>query len=82
VVTGTFQSPQFAPDIERVARMKLENLVPTANDPTGLTKGILGQIFRQKPSEEGKSQPNQNQPNEQQPPANPLEEIFKLIPRK
>jgi uncharacterized protein involved in outer membrane biogenesis len=71
IVTGTFQEPQFAPDLQKVAQMKLQNLVPNIDDPANLGKGILGQILRGKPdqpaeepqdkSEEDK-RPDQEQP--------------------
>ncbi len=46
LVTGTFHEPQFAPDLEKVAQMKLQKLVPGLDDPAGLTHGILGEIRR------------------------------------
>src|SRR6185369_1180410 len=49
LVTGTFQEPVFAPDLEQVARMKLENLVPDISNPAGFTNGILGQILKSNP---------------------------------
>lgn len=45
IVTGTFQRPQVAPDLQEIARMKLQNLVPTSKNPGELTSGILGRIF-------------------------------------
>jgi len=53
LVTGTFQHPMFAPDLQSVAQMKLQNLVPNINDPAALTNGILGQILRGKPTPGG-----------------------------
>ncbi len=44
-VTGTFSSPRFVPDLEKVAQMKLENLLPTAGNPGALTSGVLGAIL-------------------------------------
>ncbi len=45
LVTGTFDNPRFAPDLQEVARMKLQNLVPSFNNPGGLTNGILGAVL-------------------------------------
>lgn len=59
IVTGTFQHPAVAPDLQQVAQMKLKNLLPTTNNPGALTSGILGQIL-------GKKGANQNG-NGQQP---------------
>src|SRR5437660_3463504 len=42
IVTGTFQHPQIAPDVQQLAQMKLQNLLPTSKNPGALTNGILG----------------------------------------
>ncbi|HXE89534.1 MAG TPA: AsmA family protein [Terriglobales bacterium] len=80
IVTGTFEKPRFAPDVEKIARMKLENLVPSLSDPGGLTQGILGAILGKK--EKGEAQP-QGEPEQTeakkepaQQPANPLEDLL------
>jgi hypothetical protein len=33
LMTGTMQEPRFAPDVKRVAEMKLRNLVPSLRGP-------------------------------------------------
>lgn len=43
LVTGTLQQPRFAPDVERIAEMKLRNLVPGLSDPMRLGTGILSE---------------------------------------
>jgi AsmA protein len=58
IVTGTFQHPQVAPDVQQIARMKLDNLLPTSKNPGQLTTGILGAILGNK---------NQGGANGQQP---------------
>ncbi len=45
IITGSFQHPQVAPDIQQIAQMKLQNLLPTSKSPGQLTTGILGAIF-------------------------------------
>jgi hypothetical protein len=45
IVTGNFQHPVFAPDVQQIAQMKLQNLLPTSKDPSQLTSGILGQLL-------------------------------------
>ncbi len=45
LVTGTFQHPQVAPDVQQIAQMKLKNLLPTSKNPGQLTNGILGAIL-------------------------------------
>jgi hypothetical protein len=42
LVTGTTQQPRFAPDVQRIAEMRLQNLVPNLRDPRALTGRILG----------------------------------------
>lgn len=53
ILTGNFQHPQVAPDVEQIAQMKLKNLLPTSKDPGALTSGILGAIM-------SKNQPGNN----------------------
>jgi uncharacterized protein involved in outer membrane biogenesis len=48
IVTGTFQHPQVAPDVQQIAKMKLDNLRPTSKNPGQLTTGILGAILGNK----------------------------------
>lgn len=48
IVTGTFQHPQVAPDLQQVAQMKLQNLLPTSKNPGQLTNGLLGAILGNK----------------------------------
>ena len=42
IVTGTLANPIFAPDAESMAKMKLENLLPTTGNPASAIEGILG----------------------------------------
>src|SRR4029077_15354802 len=48
IVTGTFQHPQVVPDVQQIAQMKLQNLLPTSKNPGQLTNGILGAILGNK----------------------------------
>jgi uncharacterized protein involved in outer membrane biogenesis len=48
IVTGTFQHPQVAPDVQQIAKMKLDNLLPTSKNPSQLTTGILGAVLGNK----------------------------------
>ncbi len=45
VITGTFAAPRFAPDLQQMAQMKLQNLLPTSGNPGQLTSGILGAVL-------------------------------------
>jgi AsmA protein len=48
IVTGTFQHPQVAPDLQQIAQMKLKNLLPTSKNPGQLTSGVLGALLGNK----------------------------------
>jgi len=41
ILTGAFQTPQVAPDLQQIAQMKLQNLLPTTNNPNEFTSSIL-----------------------------------------
>ena len=60
IVTGTFQHPQIAPDVQQLAKMKLDNLLPTSKNPGALTSGIVGAILGNKnqPADNNGAQPN------------------------
>jgi uncharacterized protein involved in outer membrane biogenesis len=42
IVTGTMQHPIVAPDVQKFAQMKLNNLLPTSGNPGALTSGLSG----------------------------------------
>jgi AsmA-like protein len=44
LLTGTFSKPRVAPDLQKIAQMKLQNLLPTAGNPGALGSTILGAI--------------------------------------
>ena len=48
LITGTFQNPHFAPDLQSVAQMKLKGLVPSFDNPGGGLSGVLGGFLGQK----------------------------------
>jgi len=48
LVTGTFQNMHFAPDVETIAQMKMNNLLPSFGNPGQLTTGLLGAIAGRK----------------------------------
>jgi AsmA protein len=53
IVTGTMSQPRFAPDVQKVAEMRVKSLVPSLKDPGGLTSGILGVIGGQRGGQQG-----------------------------
>jgi uncharacterized protein involved in outer membrane biogenesis len=74
IVTGTFDHPQFAPDVAAVAEMKLKNALPTS----GGIQSILGAITGKQPEQ----QPNQQGQQGQQSQPNPLGALDSLFHRK
>lgn len=64
IVTGTFSNPHYAPDFEAIAKMKLEQIVPTLSNP-GKLSDILGSILGQK--KQGQDQQGQQPGGQQQP---------------
>jgi uncharacterized protein involved in outer membrane biogenesis len=65
LVTGTTSQPRFAPDVERIADMKLRNLVPDIRNPQTLStaiEGIVGAITGR--GAKSPEQPEQPQPAE------------------
>jgi AsmA protein len=46
LITGTFDKPQVVPDTQKLAQMKLQNLLPTSGNPGALTTGPLGSILK------------------------------------
>jgi AsmA protein len=76
-VTGTFQHPLFGPNVQKIAQMKLKNLMPNADNPLGGASGILGNLLGQK-----NANPNPGEkPNTQQQP-NPVDQILDIFGKK
>lgn len=57
LVSGTLQNPRFAPDVQKLAQMKLQQMLPTAANPAAMTSGILGAILGQQGAKTGSGQP-------------------------
>jgi hypothetical protein len=62
IITGTFQHPRVAPDVQQIAQMKLKNMLPNAKNPGELTTGILGAVLGQKNQGGAAGQPANGQP--------------------
>jgi AsmA protein len=73
IVTGTFQNPKFAPDLQKVAQMKLKGLIPNSNNPLTGVAGVLGGLLGAKPG----NQPQQQQPQPAQP--SPVQQILDIF---
>lgn len=80
-VTGTFQHPQFAPDVQQLAQMKLKGLVPGFNNPAGAVSGSLGNLLN---SQGGSGAQSQNPAPSQNPSAspNPLQQLEGIFGKK
>jgi uncharacterized protein involved in outer membrane biogenesis len=61
LVTGTFQQPKFAPDVQAFAQMQKQRLLPSLQNPAGALSGLLRGIT-------SKSEAPKDQPTEQQQP--------------
>jgi len=86
ILTGTFQRPIFAPDVQKIAQMKLQNLLPNTQNPAGAASGLLGSLLGQKagqkpaPAAPGTAAPSTaSQPQNQQTPANALGGLLNQI---
>jgi len=62
IITGTFQHPRVAPDVQQIAQMKLKNMLPNTRNPAELTTGILGAVLGQKNQGGAAGQPANGQP--------------------
>jgi hypothetical protein len=60
IVTGTFQNPKFAPDLQQIAQMKLKGLLPNYNNPSSAVSGVLGGLLGQKGAKQTQQQQPQN----------------------
>ena len=63
-VTGTFQNPRFAPDVQKMAQMKLKGLIPTGDNPLSGASSILGGLMGQKGQQPATGQPQQSPVNQ------------------
>ena len=90
LVTGTMAHPTFAPDMQALGKMKLNNLLPTVTDPSKLLnavggkKGVGGIIGGLLGGGNGQQQPAQNgaQQQQQQQPSNPVDSILQQFGKK
>ena len=61
IITGTFQHPHVAPDVQQIAQMKLKNMLPNTRNPAELTTGILGAVLGEKNQGGASGQPANGQ---------------------
>jgi hypothetical protein len=76
IVGGTMSHPSFAPDAQALAKMKLNNLLPTVSDPgklagalsSGGASGVVNSLLGGKaPTQQGKSPTQQGNAQQNQP---------------
>jgi hypothetical protein len=80
IVTGTFSNPHFAPNVQKLAQMKLKGLVPSFDNPGGAASGLLGGFLGQKGGQAQPGQPAQAQQQPQQ--NNAVQQIMGLFGNK
>jgi len=76
IVTGTFQHPKFAPDLEKMAQMKLKGLLPSGDNPLGGVAGVVEGLLGKKGG--AQTQQPQQSPSEQ----NPVQELIDIFGKK
>jgi uncharacterized protein involved in outer membrane biogenesis len=81
IVTGTFESPHFAPDAEEIARMRLKNLLPGLGNPGSMTSGILDAVLggSRKGGQQRPAVGNQQQNQQQVQPADALGDLLRSV---
>jgi uncharacterized protein involved in outer membrane biogenesis len=79
-VKGTFQHPQFAPDLQQVAQMKLKGLVPDFNNPSAAVSELVGDLLGRQGGTQ--AQPQQGTPPKNAPSQNPLQQLQDIFGRK
>jgi uncharacterized protein involved in outer membrane biogenesis len=87
LVTGTMAHPVFAPDVQALAKMKLNNLLPTTTDPSKLVNAIAGKkgvggIVGGLLGGGNGQQPGQSGAQQQQQPSNPVDSILQQFSKK
>jgi AsmA protein len=81
LITGSLTSPKVQPDLQTIAKMKLENVLPTGGNASSITN-ILGAISGKKDQQQqpANQQQGQQQPaQQQQAPANPVQGILDAL---
>jgi AsmA protein len=79
IVTGTFQKPRFAPDLQQVAQMKLKGLMPNFSNPQSAVSGLLGGLLGQKNANQTNGNQSQQQIQQQQ---NPVQQLMGIFGKK
>ena len=78
LVTGTFSSPKFAPDVQQIAQMKVKGLVPNLNNPGALSGALQNLLGGAGNSARGTQSQGQQQTQSQ----NPVEQLLGVFGKK
>lgn len=81
LMTGTMQQPRFAPDAQRMAEMKLKNLVPSLRNPQQWTSGILGAITGRKGQPDQADQAGEKDQEKKEEPATKKDPVQEQLDR-
>lgn len=79
-VTGTFQHPHFAPDLQQLAQMKLKGLMPDFNNPTATVAKIVGGLLNSPNA--NTQQPNPEGSADRSASPNPVQQLFGIFGKK
>jgi AsmA protein len=83
LVTGSFQHPLVAPDVEQFARMKLQNLIPNSKNPASVIENILGAAGgKQQQDQQPNAQPNSAAQPQQPASKDPFGDLLKGVMKK
>jgi AsmA protein len=72
IITGTFSSPHFQPDIQQLAQMRLKGLIPNMSNPSSITGALSGLLGGAK----APGQPTTQQPGQQPKPADAVQQVL------
>jgi hypothetical protein len=83
IITGPIAHPNFAPDAEAMAKMKVQNLLPTTGNPASGIQGILGNLGgKQQPTGQNQNNPDANNPKKTPSTEDTVNSIFQQLQKK
>lgn len=93
LVTGTMQRMKFAPDVEALAKMKMQNILPSLQNPGQLLGGkgggfggLMNALGGKQPQQQNSAQPNTQQNNaaqqQQQQKPNTVDQLIDIFGSK
>lgn len=80
LVTGTFQHPHFAPDLQQLAQMKLKGLMPDFNNPTAAAAKIVGTLLNSQTGNAQQQNATGSADRSQSP--NPVQQLLGIFGKK